>query len=469
MVDMGRMLGRNGASVTIITTPLNANKFKRIIDRDSESGFPIKVLQLRFPCTEAGLPEGIENIEDLPRNLSKNFMDAAGMLQKPIENFMEEAQPRPSCVVSDKHLPWTAKIALKFGVPRIAFDGTSCFATMCSHWIETSKIHEMVSDESEAFVVPGLPDKVEVSKAQLPHTLNQDSSRLKEKNEQMRAAEMTTLGLVVNTFEELELGYVEEYRKVKGHKIWCIGPLSLCNKEDLDKAQRWSREDNESSQYSNWLDSQPEKSVIYVCLGTLNCLAAVQLVELALALESSNKPFVWVIREGHEWNVFEKWVLEEGFEERIQGKGLLIRGWAPQVLILSHPAIGAFLTHCGWNSVLEGVSAGVPMITLPLLAEQFFNEKHVVQLLKVAERIGAEVAIKWGDEDKYGVMVKGEKITKAIDAVMSGEGEEMRKKARELQKVANKAVEEGGSSYLNIIKLIEDVVQQVISCKETEV
>lgn len=171
MVGMGRLLARNGAKVTMITT-LNANKFKRIIDGDAESGIPIQYLQLRFPCAEAGLPEGCENIEDLPRKLSKNFMYAASMLQQPVEEFMEETQPRPNCVISDKHLPWTATVAQKFRVPRLAFDGTSCFATMCSHWIDSSKIHEKVSDESEVFVVPGLPDRIEVTKAQLPYTSN---------------------------------------------------------------------------------------------------------------------------------------------------------------------------------------------------------------------------------------------------------------------------------------------------------
>lgn len=238
----------------------------------------------------------------------------------------------------------------------------------------------------------------------------------------------------------------------------------MCNKGD--KAQRGSEASDDESQYLKWQDSWPKHAVVYVCLGTLNCLAAAQLMELALALDASNRPFIWVIREGHKSHEFNKWVLDEGFQERIKERGLLIWGWAPQVLILSHPAIGGFLTHCGWNSVLEGLSAGVPMITWPLLAEQFFNEKHVVKLLKVRERIGAEFAIKWVDEDKYGVMVRREAITKAIDLVMSAKGQEMRKRANELQQMANKAIEENGSSYLNIIKLINDVKR--VSCNKKE-
>ena len=113
-----------------------------------------------------------------------------------------------------------------------------------------------------------------------------------------------------------------------------------------------------------------------------------------------------------------KWISEEGFEERTKGRGLIIRGWAPQVLILSHPSIGGFLTHCGWNSTLEGISAGVPMITWPLFADQFLNEKLVTQVLKIGVSVGMEVPMKFGEEEKTGVLVKKEDIKRAICIVM---------------------------------------------------
>ncbi|MED6203317.1 UDP-glycosyltransferase, partial [Stylosanthes scabra] len=108
-------------------------------------------------------------------------------------------------------------------------------------------------------------------------------------------------------------------------------------------------------------------------------------------MEATNKPFIWVIRDGKHLQELENWIKEEGFEERNKDKGLIIRGWAPQVLILSHPAIGGFVTHCGWNSTLEGITAGVPMITWPLFADQFLNEKLVTHVLKVGVSLGVEV------------------------------------------------------------------------------
>ncbi|XWS55906.1 hypothetical protein CRYUN_Cryun09bG0040300 [Craigia yunnanensis] len=449
MADMGRLLAQHGVTVTIVTTPLNAVRFKSIIDRDIASGIQIRLLQLRFQCIEAGLPEGCENVDALPsRHLSKNFMDAVGMLQQPLEQFLEETQPKPICIISDRHLPWTFEVAQKFKIPRLVFDGTSCFTVTCSHFIAISKIRETVSDDLESFVVPGLPDRIELTKAQLPINFNPGSVVLKDKEEHMRVADMASYGLVVNSFEELESGYVEEYRKAKGDKIWCIGPVSHCNEGKLDMAQRGNK-------------ASVDNSVVYVCLGTLSCVAPKQLIELALGIEASNRPFIWVIREGYKSDEFKKWLSEEEFEERTKGRGLLIQGWAPQLSILSHLAIGGLLTHCGWNSVLEGLCAGLPMITWPLLAEQFFNEKLVVQVLRIGERVGAEIAMKWGEEERYGVMVKREQIMKAIDLVMDagGEGEERRKRAMELGVLAKKAFENKGSSYLNVKRLIKDIIE----------
>jgi UDP:flavonoid glycosyltransferase YjiC (YdhE family) len=108
----------------------------------------------------------------------------------------------------------------------------------------------------------------------------------------------------------------------------------------------------------------------------------------------------------------EKWLLGDGFEERVKGRGLLIRGWASQVLILSHPAIGGFLTHCGWNLTLERICGGIPMITMPLFDERFFNEKLIVQVLEIGVRVGVEVdaVMHWGEEEKFGVLMKRENV-----------------------------------------------------------
>ena len=462
IIDMAKLLAQHGVTVTIITTPLNADRSKLIIDRAIESGLHIQLLQVQFPCTDVGLPEGCESVDALPsKSTFRNLLIGISMLQQPVEQILAELNPRPSCIISDKYFAWTERTARKFLIPTYVFDGTSCFALLCTHNIITSKIYESVCG-LEPLVVPGLPDKIEITKAQLPNAVNIVSSNIMDIRNEAREAELAAFGVIVNTFEELEPAYVREFRKVRGERVVCIGPVSLTNQDSLDKAARGNKASIDESQCLKWLDSWKPSSVVYVCLGTLSRSTSAQLIELGLGLEASNRPFIWIVRGGDKLEELEKWILQENFEERVRGRGLLIRGWAPQLLILSHPAMGGFLTHCGWNSSLEGVCAGLPMITWLLFADQFYNEKFVVQVLKIGVSLGAEFALNWGEEEKFGVVMKREEFKRAIDQLMDeGEaGQERRKRARELGEMAKSAIE--GSSYLNMKFLIQDVMQQVM-------
>ncbi|XWS66801.1 hypothetical protein CRYUN_Cryun05aG0231900 [Craigia yunnanensis] len=141
-----------------------------------ESGLAISVLELRFPAAEAGLPEGCETVDNLPSmHLMSNFYAAMSMLQQPVEKLLGELKPSPNCIIHDKHFTWFTEIASKFQIPRILFDGKSCFTLLCSHNISTSKVHECVS-EGEPFVVPGLSDRIEFTTGQLPRNLNPGSN-----------------------------------------------------------------------------------------------------------------------------------------------------------------------------------------------------------------------------------------------------------------------------------------------------
>ncbi|XP_077246513.1 UDP-glycosyltransferase 73C4-like [Tasmannia lanceolata] len=460
MIDMARLFAARGAIVTIITTSLNASRYEPIIGRAADSGLKIRLLPLQFPCKEAGLPEGCENLDTVPSlDLLRNFIDAIGMLQQPVEQFLQEVRPDPSCIISDTGFPWTSETGQKFGIPRIVFHGMCCFALLCSHNVRHYMPHESVDSDSTPFVVPGLPHKIEVTKGQLPQSVLGRSNR-QEFHKRIREAELTAYGVVVNSFEGLEPEFIEYYQKAIGKKVWTIGPMSLNNKEIADKMERGNKAAINENQCVRWLDSKKPKSVIYACFGSISHITTSQLMEIGLGLEASNYEFIWVIRSGKYSSEVDKW-LSEGFEERIKDRGLIIRGWAPQILILSHPAIAGFVTHCGWNSTLEGVCAGLPMITWPFFADQFFNEKLVVQVLKIGVSIGAEVGVGFLEEEKDGTLVKMEMVRKAVELLMDEgeEGEGRRKRAKELSEMARRAMEEGGSSYLNMTNLIQDIMQ----------
>lgn len=208
-----------------------------------------------------------------------------------------------------------------------------------------------------------------------------------------------------------------------------------------------------------WLNSKEPNSVVYVCFGSLAPSFPTQVQEIALALEASGLDFIWAITKklGKEKEEVEKEELEllpKGFEERVKGKGLIIKGWAPQVSILDHEAVGGFLTHCGWNSILESISSGVPMATWPLFAEQFFNEKLDTDVLRVGVKVGSKV---WNGMAK-GIVLKRAEIEVALTRVMVGEEAlDMTNRANKLKEMAHKAVEEGGSSFCELNTLINEL------------
>lgn len=466
LTDFAKLLARRGVFVSIITTPRNATRYESIINLAKTANLKIQLIPLKFPGQEFGLPEGCENMDTLTSiALVKPFLDACKKLEKPLENLIEEMEPKPNCIISTNALPWTQELAQKCGIPSYIFQTVSCFTVFCSRVLSDSKVQERVNSDSDSFLVPNIPHKIEFTKSQLPENERKKSSDdTKGVIEHMEKVQKLARGTLINSFEELEPWYVEESKKITKN-LWCIGPVSLCNKE---LAEKLNRGDNKSSidehNCLKWLDSMKPRSVIYACFGSLCRISPHQLKEIGLGLESSNRPFIWIIRELDISSELEKWLEDEKLEERIirSRRGLIIRGWAPQVLILSHPSIGGFLTHCGWNSTLEGICAGVPMITWPMFSEQFYNEKFILNVVRIGVRIGAEATVKIGEEMNR--MVKREMIKEAINEVMDEgiEGMERRKRAEELREMAKNAIEEkeeeGGSSYLNISYLIQDVL-----------
>jgi hypothetical protein len=207
-------------------------------------------------------------------------------------------------------------------------------------------------------------------------------------------------GILINTFYELDSLGIDHIRNLTGRPVWSIGPIlppAVFDDTGIDRESMNSRgkaADIAEEECLRWLDSRPPQSVVFVCFGSHFILNEKQIRALAAGLEASGQAFIWAIRrpqtepkpKGTEVG------LPEGFEERTRERGLLIWGWAPQLLILSHPSVGAFLSHCGWNSTLESVSLGVPMITWPMFAEQPFNSKLLVEKLGIGIQICLDVS-----------------------------------------------------------------------------
>ncbi|KAI4342339.1 hypothetical protein MLD38_026977 [Melastoma candidum] len=378
-------------------------------------------------------------------------------LAEPLRNLLVDRSP--DCIVVDGFHRWSPAVIGPLGVPRIAFSGNGSFAQAVRDAIQRTGVAYAASDDYEEFVVPDIPDKILMTRSQLPPYQRRPLNPGEEKGMVWPHDFMEgCFGVLINSFFDLEGSYVEYFRKKMG-RSWVVGPVSLCNEAMEDKLGRGKKADIDRVSCLSWLDGKGEKEVIYVSFGSLARMSMSQLVEIAHGLESSGCSFIWVIGNVRAEERGEDW-MPAGFEERIArtGKGLLIRGWAPQLVILEHPSVGGFLTHCGWNSTLEGVTAGVPMVTFPITAEQFFNEKLVTDVLGIGVKVGSRDWSSWSTEAKE--PVGREKIERAVRRVMRGGGEqadEMRKRAGELARKAREAVEEGGSSWEDARGLVAEL------------
>nr|BAJ11652.1 glucosyltransferase [Sinningia cardinalis] len=458
MLDMAKLFNSCGVKTTIISTPA----FAEPVRRAQESGIDIGLSTIKFPPEGSDLPDNFVSLDQTmaTEDLISNFVKALDLLQEPVEKLLEEFNP--NCLVSDMFLPWTTDSAAKLGIPRLVFHGVSTFALCAMEQMKRHKPYKNVSSDSEPFILPNLPHQLKFTRTQVSqHELEETENDFSKLLKQMREAEERSYGVVINSFYDLESDYADHYRKALGRRAWLIGPLLFRNSGNVDKTQRGKKSAIDEHECLAWLDSKKPNSVVYMCFGSMARFTAAQLHETAVGLEASGQDFIWVVRKGKNEDENEDW-LPEGFEERTKGRGLIIRGWAPQLLILDHPSIGAFVTHCGWNSTLEGVCAGVPMVTWPIFAEQFFNEKLVTEVLKIGVSVGNR---QWCRRASEGVPSKA--VATAVQAVMVGEKAlEMRNRAKSYQELARKAVEQGGSSDNDLNALIQELSAYPLSRKQ---
>ncbi|XP_057450210.1 scopoletin glucosyltransferase-like [Lotus japonicus] len=478
MCDMATLFAsRRGVRATIVTTPLNAPTISRTIQwgEGAHANNKIQIRIIKFPCEEAGLPEGCENPESLPSpSMMPDFHKAATMLQQPLEHLL--LQEHPDCLVASALFPWTTHSAAKFNIPRLVFHATGVFALCAAECVRIYQPHEKdnVSSDADPFVIPHLPKpsggggkEITMARMSLPNYIKSNDDEAESRARIVNAiieSEVTSFGVVVNSFYELEQVYADYYNQVLGRKAWYVGPVSLCSRgEDEDNLDKHKHKrgkqgsiDDELKErvFFNWLDSQKPNSVVYVCFGSIANFSETQLKELATGLEASGHQFIWVVRRSkHSQDQDVEW-LPEGFERRMEGRGVIIRGWAPQVLILDHEAVGGFVTHCGWNSTLEAVCAGVPIVTWPVCAEQFYNEKFVTEILEIGVPVGVK---KWarvvGDDS-----ITSSAVERAINRIMVGEeAESIRNRTHKLAQVARTVVQQNGSSHSHLTALIQQL------------
>ncbi|XP_004515407.1 UDP-glycosyltransferase 1 [Cicer arietinum] len=275
--------------------------------------------------------------------------------------------------------------------------------------------------------VDDYPNEAKDPSSQSYHILLESAKSLRESD-----------GIIVNTFDELERKAIKALRDglcvPEGitPMIFCIGPVLSSLYEDENICM-------------SWLDSQPSQSVVLLSFGSMGRFSKAQLNEIALGLEKSKQRFLWIVRSELDLDELSlNELLPEGFLERTKEKGMVVRNWAPQRTILNHDSIGGFVTHCGWNSILEAICEGVPMITWPLYAEQKLNRLILVQELKIALKL---------NESEDGFVNGTELAERVMELMESDKGKEIREKILKMKISAKEAIGGGGSSLVDLKKL----------------
>jgi UDP-glucoronosyl and UDP-glucosyl transferase len=268
-------------------------------------------------------------------------------------------------------------------------------------------------------------------------------------------------GILMNTFELLEpqaISAVRQGRCLPSFNmppVYCIGPVITESRE---------KETEDRHECLNWLDSQPKGTVIFLCFGSMGGFSPDQIKQIAIGLENSGHRFLWVVKviTDNPRKMFNNsvpefeldQVLPEGFLDRTKDRGMVVKSWAPQIQVLHHESIGGFMTHCGWNSILEAISAGKPMICWPLYAEQRLNKAVLV-----GHEMRLGVAIEGYDRG----MVEAGEIEAKVRWLMDSEGGRLLKERVKVMKDKTaESLVETGSSWEAFKQFLMDLERQKI-------
>ncbi|KAJ1282343.1 hypothetical protein BS78_03G044600 [Paspalum vaginatum] len=461
MVDLACLLAGRGARVTVVTTPVNAARNRAAVESARRAGLDVELAEVAFPGPELGLPEGVENVDlVVEKDHFLAFFQAIWRMDSPLEEYVRSLPRRPDCLVADACNPWTAAVCARHGIPRLVMHCPSAYFLLATHNLSTHGVYGRVAGELEKFEVPDFPVRAVGNTATFRGFFQWPF--MEEYQREVAEAEATADGLLINTFRDIEAVFVDRYAAALGRLTWAVGPTCASGLDDADaRAGRGNRADVDAGLVVSWLDARPPSSVLYVSFGSIANQSAKQVVEIARGLEASRRPFVWAIKEARSNSGVQAWLAAEGFEERVRDRGLLVRGWAPQVTILSHPAVGGFLSHCGWNATLEAISHGVPVLTWPVLADQFCSERLLADVLDVGVRSGVTLPIMNLPEEAEGVQVTSADVEKAVAELMDEGpvGSARRARAKELAAKAKAAMEDGGSSYAYLTDMIDHVAE----------
>ncbi|KAM7470626.1 hypothetical protein LguiA_008809 [Lonicera macranthoides] len=453
MLMLAKLLHSKGFHITFVNTHYNRNRLLKSRGYDSLAGLP----DFQFESIPDGLPPSdADSTQDIPSLCYSTPTHCPEHFRKLISKLNDGSSagvPPVSCVVSDGVMSFTLEVAEEFGLPEVLFWTTSACGLLCysqyKNLVERGfvPLEDMgcVTNGYLETIIDGVPGTKDIRLRDFPSFI-----RTTDKTDVMLnflIKETGRLGkasaLILNTFDSLEQDALGALSAISP-RIYTVGPLHLVlNQVQDEKLQSiGSNLWKEDTGCIEWLNSKEPNSVVYVNFGSITVMTAQQLTEFAWGLANSKKPFLWIIRP--DIVVGDSAMLPPEFVTETKEIGKLA-SWCPQGEVMKHPSIGGFLTHNGWNSTIESISNGVPMICWPFFAEQQTNCRYSC----VEWGIGLEI-----DND-----VKRDEVEMLVRELMeSDKGVEMKKAAVEWKRKAEEAAEAGGASMKNLDNLISEAL-----------
>ncbi|CAN6208676.1 unnamed protein product [Urochloa humidicola] len=413
-----RLAARHGVRCTLAAT-------RFVLSQSNPSPGAVRLAAISDGCDGGGIREA-GGVDAYLRRLEAAGSETVDALLR-----SEREQGRPVRVlVYDAFLPWARRVAALFTQP--------CAVDVAYAHAFAGRIRPPLAS-GEPVDLPGLP--AEFGPGDMPSFLAEPSDY------------PTYLDLLVNQFDGLdaadhvlvnsfyELQPQESDYMASAWRAKTVGPTVpsayLDNAMPDDTSYGFHLYTPLTAATKGWLDGRPARSVVYTAFGSVSEPTAAQMAEVAEGLYNCGKPFLWVVRAS------ETTKIPENFVDKAE-RGLIVT-WSPQLEVLAHPAVGCFVTHCGWNSTTEALCAGVPMVAMPQWSDQPTNAKYIEDVWRVGVRVRP---------DKEGV-VRKEEVERCVMEVMDGERSvEYRQNAARWKEKANNAVSEGGSSDNNIVEFL---------------
>ncbi|CAH9100625.1 unnamed protein product [Cuscuta europaea] len=357
-----KLSDRGFRMIHLCSTPINLSFIKNKIPQKYSSS--IRLVELHLPELPE-LPPHYHTTNGLPHHLNSTLHKALKMAKPTFSDIM--GTMKPHLLIYDVQQPWAAAVAKSHNVSAVQFITSG--SAMCSY------AFHLYFRENAEFPFPELS------------LCKYDKERFQKMVEKSSSGSINSsdredkIKILMSTSRQIEGNkYLDYMSELAGCEILTLGTL----------VQEHHQDEGRSEPLMEWLGTKEEKSTVFVSFGSECILSDRDMHELATGLEKSKVNFIWVVKFPKSVNetttttttpenLLHK-ALPNGFLERVGDRGRVVEGWAPQQRILLHPSIGAFMSHCGWNSTVESIECGVPIIAMPMQFDQPLNAKLIVSL-----------------------------------------------------------------------------------------